>query len=288
RQVLDDVLSEFVHPEGGFYSTLDADSEGEEGKYYVWTSEEVIGALGPEDGAFFNQLYGITPHGNFEAKSIPNLLPWSLPEWAEKLGMPGEDLLARVDDLRARLLKVRSGRVPPGLDDKVLTAWNGLMIRALARGYEVLVDGRYLEAARGAAEFVLARLRRDGRLLVTFRDGQAKLNAYLDDYAFMAGGLRQLHARTGEPRWREGAAGPVGVAGGGGEPGPHAGRTVLGRGGRRLLLHFARPRVTDCTGERGPGQRHPFRQRHGRPGAGSPGPADRQPALPGPRRGDDP
>lgn len=209
REVLEDVLRRFVHPEGGIDSTLDADSEGEEGRYYVWTPDDVIGVLGREDGEFFNRIYDVAPGGNWEGKSIPNLLRRSLPEWAEQLGMPLAQLEARVDDLRARLREAREGRVPPGLDDKILAAWNGLMIRAFARGYEVLRDERYRRAAERAAEFVLTRMRRDGRLLVTFRVGEARLNAYLDDYAFMAAGLLQLHAATGEARWLEEAKGLI-------------------------------------------------------------------------------
>jgi uncharacterized protein YyaL (SSP411 family) len=203
RQILDDMLREFHHPEGGFYSTLDADSEGEEGKYYVWSPEQVIEALGEPDGNFFNSLFDVTSRGNFEGKNIPNLLRQSLPEAAAELKVPLAELEARVDRLRQRLLEVRSRRAAPGLDDKVLASWNGLMIRAFARGYELLGEARYLAAAEGAAEFILTRMRRDGRLLASYRNGQAKLNAYLDDYAFLAVGMLHLHSATGEGRWLE-------------------------------------------------------------------------------------
>src|SRR5207237_2450749 len=128
-----------------------------------------------------------------------------LPEWADELRVPLADLEARVDERRARLLVERERRVPPGLDDKILAGWNGLMIRAFARGFQLLGEARYRSAAERAAEFVLTRMRRDGRLLVTFRDGEARLNAYLDDYAFLAAGLLDLHAATGAARWLDAA-----------------------------------------------------------------------------------
>lgn len=206
RQILDDVRRGFVHPEGGVYSTLDADSEGEEGKYYVWSPDEVMGVLGKEDGEFFCRVFDITERGNFEGKNIPNLLPRGLPEWAETLGVPLADLYIRVDGMRERLRVAREKRIPPGLDDKILSSWNGLMIRAFALGAQRLGDAAYLEAAERAADFVLNRMRGDGRLLRTFRAGQARLNGYLDDYAFMGVGLLALHSATGAARWLDAAA----------------------------------------------------------------------------------
>jgi uncharacterized protein YyaL (SSP411 family) len=202
REVLEYVLREMTDEHGGFYSTLDADSEGHEGKFYVWSPEEVEAVLGPEEGALFCRIYDITPRGNFEGKSIPNLIARPVEEWAAELGTEPAALWQRLDGMRERLREARSHRVWPGLDDKILTAWNGLMIRAFAAGYRVLGDERYRSAAERAAEFVLSTLQEDGRLLRTYRNGQARLNGYLEDYSFMAVALLDLHEATGEERWR--------------------------------------------------------------------------------------
>src|SRR5205823_205377 len=203
------VLREMTDARGGFYSTLDADSEGHEGKFYVWSPAEVEAVLGTEDAALFCQVYEVTPGGNFEGQSIPNLIARAVEERAAELGLEPALLWSRLDAMRERLREARSRRVWPGLDDKVLTSWNGLMIRAMAAGYRVLGDERYLAAAERAAEFVLSTLQRDGRLLRTYRNGEARLNGYLDDYSFMAVALLDLSAlpsgRTrvgGGERWR--------------------------------------------------------------------------------------
>jgi uncharacterized protein len=202
REVLAYVLREMTDERGGFYSTLDADSEGHEGKFYVWSPDEVTAVLGPEDGALFCRVYDVTPGGNFEGKSIPNLIERSVEEQAAALGTDPATLWERLDGLRERLREARSHRIWPGLDDKVLTAWNGLMIRAFAAGCRVLGDDRYRVAAERAADFVLSTLQRDGQLLRTYRNGEARLNGYLEDYAFMTVALLDLHEATGEPRWR--------------------------------------------------------------------------------------
>jgi uncharacterized protein YyaL (SSP411 family) len=203
RGVLDYVLREMTDPRGGFYSTLDADSEGHEGRFYLWTPAEVEAVLGAEDAALLCRIYDVTPGGNFEGKSIPNLIARSVDEWTTELDMEPAALWARLDSLRERLREARSERIWPGLDDKVLTAWNGLMIRAMAAGYRVLGDAPYRVAAERAAEFALTVLQEDGRLLRSYRDGQARLNAYLEDYAFMIVALLDLHEATGVIRWRE-------------------------------------------------------------------------------------
>jgi uncharacterized protein YyaL (SSP411 family) len=224
REILEYMLREMTDERGGFYSTLDADSEGHEGKFYLWSPAEVEAVLGAEDGGLFCRIYDVTARGNFEGKNIPNLISRSVEEWAEELQMePTADsrqpsvLWSRLDGMRERLREARSHRVWPGLDDKVLTSWNGLMIRAMAAGYRVLGDERYRAAAERAAEFVLSALEKDGRLLRSYRNGQAHLSAYLDDYAFMivalldlheAGGANDHRARGegrspgGEARWR--------------------------------------------------------------------------------------
>jgi uncharacterized protein YyaL (SSP411 family) len=200
RETLDFTLRELTHPEGGFYSTLDADSEGEEGKFYVWTPAEVDQALGAEDARLFDRIYDITPGGNFEGKSIPHL-ERRTQTWARELGEEPEALEARLAEMRARLLAARAARVRPGLDDKILTSWNGLMIRAMAHAAAVVDEPRYREAAERAASFVLTHLQRDGRLLRSWRDGRAPLGGFHDDYAFLIVGLLELHAATGDAGW---------------------------------------------------------------------------------------
>ncbi|MCS6862137.1 MAG: DUF255 domain-containing protein [Abditibacteriales bacterium] len=227
------VLREMTDPQGGFYSALDAESyvapgshEKEEGAYYVWTPEEVKQVLGEQDGELFCQIYDITPSGNFEGKSIPNLLNRSVEEWAKQLtpsvsppyqggeltpsdsppyqggDQEGVALWQWLDEKRRQLLEARQRRPYPHRDDKILTSWNALMIDAFARGYAVLKDERYRQAAENAARFILTHLRdADGRLRRTYRDGQAKLNAYLDDYACLVVALVELHKATEKAEW---------------------------------------------------------------------------------------
>jgi hypothetical protein len=183
EETLDFVRRELTDPGGGFWSSLDADSEGHEGKFYVFSPAEVREALGIEDAERLCALYGIEENGNFEGKSIPNLL-----------GGEDEDRVRDLAPLRARLLAARGRRKRPATDDKVLTSWNGLMIGAFARGWQAFGRDEDLEAARRAARFVLTELRSgDGRLRATWRGGTARLNGYLDDHVFLARGLLDLH-----------------------------------------------------------------------------------------------
>jgi uncharacterized protein len=188
EETLDWALREMRGPEGGFYSALDADSEGEEGRFYVWTVEELRSALeGEPDADEAIAWFGATDRGNFEGRNIP----------VRGLGDP-----ERRDTWRQRLYDMRAKRVWPGLDDKRLTSWNALMISALADAGAVLEREEHLDAARGAADFILRELRdSDGRLLRTWKDGQAKLNAYLEDHAFLLEALLSLYEATFEPRW---------------------------------------------------------------------------------------
>jgi uncharacterized protein YyaL (SSP411 family)/aryl-alcohol dehydrogenase-like predicted oxidoreductase len=207
REILDYVLREMTGPEGGFYSATDADSEGEEGKFFVWTPTEVEAVLGSEEGGKLCAYYDITDEGNWEGKSIPHT-PRSVERVASRLSVPAEDLRRSLEVGRAKLYEARRRRVPPGLDDKVLTAWNGMMLGALAEGSRALAEPRYLEAAARAADFLLATLRRaDGRLLRTCRKGTAHLHAYLEDYAFLAEGLLDLYEAGGHVRYLREAAG---------------------------------------------------------------------------------
>jgi hypothetical protein len=205
------VLRDMTDPGGGFYSSEDADSEGEEGKFYVWRLDEIASILGDSDGRLFSDYYGVTAAGNFEGQNILHI-PRDPAEIARDEGITADQLAWRMGPLRQKLLSARSRRVRPGLDDKVLAAWNGMMISALARGSQVLGDERYLDAARKAADFVLSEMVRDGVLLRTYRasenpnqPGTSKLPGYLDDYAEMSAALIDLYEATFEIRWLEAA-----------------------------------------------------------------------------------
>ena len=188
-ETLDFVRREMTGPEGGFYASLDADSEGHEGRFYVWTPGEIVGALGESDANFFAKVYGITPAGNFEGRNIPSLIDRPL----------DENLVPRLQPLNAKLLAARSRRVRPATDDKILTSWNALMITAYARAYQAFGREEDLASARRAAAFLGSRLTRDGRLLVSWRNGTAHLNAYLDDYAFTARACIDLYEAAFDP-----------------------------------------------------------------------------------------
>jgi uncharacterized protein YyaL (SSP411 family) len=205
RETLDYILGRMTGPDGEIYSTEDADSEGVEGKYYVWTLAELNEILGADRAKTFAYVYDVTEAGNWEHWNILNL-PKTIAQAAKMLGRDEDELRRALDEDRARLLAVRDRRVPPGKDTKVLTSWNGLMIGPLAEAGRILAEDRYLEAARRAAGFLLDRMRtEDGRLLHTYKDGQAKLNGYLDDYANLIDGLTRLFEATGEARWVEAA-----------------------------------------------------------------------------------
>ncbi len=183
QETLDWALREMRAPEGGFFSALDADSEGEEGRFYVWELEELRVVAGEAAARWF----GASEGGNFEGRNVL---------------VRGEGEPAQLDEWRRALYEVRSQRVWPGLDDKRLTAWNALMISALADAGAVLERADYLDAARACAGFVLRELRdAEGRLLRTYKDGDARLNAYLEDHAFLVEALLTLYEATFEPRW---------------------------------------------------------------------------------------
>ena len=197
------VAREMTSPEGGFYSALDAETEAEEGKYYLWTLGELEALLG-EDTELFLRVYGLAsmPEGEGEVLYIDT--PWA--EAAADLDMEETELWARVGALRQRVLAARAKRIYPLLDDKVLTAWNGLMIEAYARGFEVLGEDAYRRAAERAAAFVLEQMRReDGGVWRVHRLGSARHAGYLDDYAFLVRGLTILHRATGSLRWLDAA-----------------------------------------------------------------------------------
>ena len=206
REIFAYVLRDMTAPEGGFYCAEDADSEGREGQFYVWTPEEIKGHLGDVPGDLFCRFYDITEKGNFEeGKSIPHM-PLTLEAFAQKEGIDPAKLDTALKDARARLFDIRKKRVHPLKDDKILTSWNGLMIAALAKGYQALGDEPYVDAARKAADFILKNLRTsDGRLLRRYRNGEAAYPGYLDDYAFMVWGLIELYEATFEVTYLEAA-----------------------------------------------------------------------------------
>jgi uncharacterized protein YyaL (SSP411 family) len=184
------VLREMTDPSGGFYSTQDADSEGHEGKFFVWDIDEIKSVLGDADTSSFVSHYNVTEAGNFEGKNILNVNPSTEPPAPETL---------------RKLFKVREQRIKPDRDEKILTAWNGLMLASFAEAGVILERPDYTEAARMNADFVLNNLQRDGLLLRTYKDGVAKFNAYLEDYAFFIEGLVTLFETTGEFRWLKSA-----------------------------------------------------------------------------------
>lgn len=187
RQVVQDiftyVLRDMTSPQGAFYSAEDADSEGEEGRYYLWDKQEIATILGPQ-AVRFSEVYGISAGGNFEGRNIPNLI-------GQSNSLEPRTLFAKE---REQLLTAREKRVKPFKDDKMLTAWNGLMIAALGLGSRLLQNDLYLTAAQKAADFILTNLRReDGRLLARYRDGEANFNGYAADYAYLIWGLLELY-----------------------------------------------------------------------------------------------
>lgn len=203
EETLNWVRQEMTSPEGPFFSTLDADSEGEEGKFYVWTEQELIEQLGAEDARIFSAVYGVEPEGNWEHGQNILHRRKTLAQSAKILGQREADLRALLDRGRHKLYEVRSRRVWPGRDEKVLTAWNGLMIAALAQAARVLDRPDYAATAARAADFLLTRMRgSDGRLLRTWSQGsEPKYNAYLEDYSFLADGLVSLYEATFDVRW---------------------------------------------------------------------------------------
>ena len=201
EETLDWVLREMRHNDGGFYSSLDADSEGEEGKFYVWNPGQIREILGDESELFI-QFYDISEGGNWEGKSIPNVSR-TISEVAQNFGLDEEVLLNRLKHNRKKVLASRSQRVWPGLDDKILTSWNGLMLASLAEAGRDLKRADYLSAATINADFLYNNMRReDGGLWRTWKEGsRGKYNAYLEDYTFLADGLIALYQSTFDSRW---------------------------------------------------------------------------------------
>lgn len=201
RETCDYVLRQMTDACGGFHSTEDADSEGEEGKFYVWTPEQVQQILG-DDAQLFCELYDVTSSGNFEHHTSILNLSKSTAQFAALHGWDESALREWSSQCRAKLLTQRETRIPPGKDDKILVSWNALMIQALAMAGQVLNEPRYTAAAARAGKFLLTSLcREDGRLLHTYRLGSAKLDAYLDDYSYLINALVTLYEATQQESW---------------------------------------------------------------------------------------
>jgi len=211
REIFTYVLRDMTAPEGGFCSAEDADSEGEEGKFYLWTQEEVRQALGNEEADFVARVFNIEKDGNFAEqatgrRSGVNILHLrkALGELVSNLNLSQQDLQEHLELIRQKLFAYREKRVHPMKDDKILTDWNGLMIAALAKGAQAFDEPEYAEAACRAADFVLENMRKpDGRLLHRYRDGQAGIEANLDDYAFLVWGLIELYEAIFDARHLE-------------------------------------------------------------------------------------
>ncbi|MBI4330705.1 MAG: thioredoxin domain-containing protein [Chloroflexi bacterium] len=218
-ETLDYVLRDMTSPEGGFFSAQDADSEGEEGKYYLWTPEEVQSAAGPELAPLVLSYYGVTAQGNYEGKSVLHVTR-DLDTAAREQNTDVATAAGRLKEARSRLLAFRQGRVPPGRDEKVLAGWNGLMLAGLAEAGRALREERYVTAAEKCASFLLQTLWKNGEpgirgvggvahgfslarrgLLRTYAEGQSKIPAFLEDYSSLAAGLLALYEATLESRW---------------------------------------------------------------------------------------
>ena len=207
RDIFSYVLRDMISEKGGFYSAEDADSEGEEGKFYVWTEQEILDILGPEDGLTFNTIFNVNPEGNFHdevsgQQSGHNILHLQkrIKYVAEDMDMTADELHGKISGWRQTLFDIREKRIHPIKDDKILTDWNGLMIAALAKGSIALDEPAYAQAAQKAADFVLQELRTDdGRLFKRHRNNISSLDAHLDDYAFMIWGLLELYEANFNP-----------------------------------------------------------------------------------------
>ncbi|MBI3327831.1 MAG: thioredoxin domain-containing protein [Nitrospinae bacterium] len=195
------VQQEMLHPDGGFYATQDADSEGEEGKFFVWTRDEILDALGPEAGELFSRAYGVVPQGNFEHGKSILYHPSPLEHLARESGQDAPATERVLDEGRAKLFEIRERRIKPFRDEKIIVAWNGLMISGFLDAANLLGDEAIQHDALRSIEFILTHLVKDGRLLHSFKDGQAKLPAYLDDYACFVACLIDAFETTGEQRY---------------------------------------------------------------------------------------
>lgn len=203
RSIADFVLSDMTHPAGAFYSALDADSEGVEGKYYVWTLDEIERIVGKVDAELFAMRFGVTSIGNWENGENILYRAATTPDVAKQFGIETAEVRKRLAASARMLLAERKKRIPPHLDDKILTSWNGLMIGALARAADVLHDALYLQAAERAAEFIWSELFENvgGQLLHRWREGEARFEGYLESYAYLIKGYLRLYEHSFDSKW---------------------------------------------------------------------------------------
>jgi uncharacterized protein YyaL (SSP411 family) len=199
EDTLDYLLREMRHSGGGFYSATDADSEGEEGKFFVWTPAEIAAVVDPDDVELVCRYWDVTDEGNFEGKSIAHVT-LTIEQVAKLFRRSPEDVAGVIARARRRLFEARTHRVPPACDDKILTSWNALLVGVLAEAGRVLAAPRYLAAAVAAADFLWSQVRRDGRLLHGWTKGRATHDAFLDDHAFLAAALLDLYEATADGR----------------------------------------------------------------------------------------
>jgi uncharacterized protein len=197
---LDYIAADLRSPEGGFFSARDADSEGEEGIFYMWTPEQVEDVLGEEEAQLFNRCYDISSSGNFEGRNIPNL-PHDLSAIAASMDIDPERLEERLASARGLLIEARAEREHPFRDEKILASWNGMAVRAFAEAGVVLGRDDYLGVAEEAAAFLVGNLRNGDRLLRVYKNGAAKIDAFLEDYGALGNALLTLHEATLDPRW---------------------------------------------------------------------------------------
>ena len=201
REIFDYVLRDMTDPTGGFYSAEDADSEGKEGTFYLWDPKQTASVLDEEQARLFNTYYGVTNEGNFEeGKTILNITT-SMKQLEKEFQKDRAAIENILQTARTRLFKERAKRIRPHRDEKIITAWNGLMISPLAYGGAVLEEKKYIEAARRSAEFILNTLHKNGRLMRYYRDGQVVEKAFLDDYAFSVMGMLDLYEATFDVKW---------------------------------------------------------------------------------------
>ncbi|HEX6595214.1 MAG TPA: thioredoxin domain-containing protein [Bacillota bacterium] len=196
EQIIQFIRREMTSTEGAFYSAIDADSEGVEGKYYVWEDEEIFDILGEELGERYAYAYNITPVGNFQTKNIPNTLQTNFEQIAIQYNLPLDTLHEQLEEARQKLLTAREKRVYPHIDDKILTSWNGLMIAALANAGKVFNEKMYVQQAERALHFIEKHLFQEGRLMARYRDQETKYKAYIDDYAFLLWAYIELYEAT--------------------------------------------------------------------------------------------
>ncbi|MGC9326636.1 MAG: thioredoxin domain-containing protein, partial [Candidatus Hinthialibacter sp.] len=203
RETLDYVLREMTSPEGGFYSTQDADSEGREGAFFVWTPQQIAAAAGEDRAPMICRYFGVEEGGNFEDGASVLHLPHDLQDAAREYGIADSRFQEIIHEAKIQLFQAREKRIKPERDEKMLADWNGLMISAMAFAGNVFCESKYTAAAEQAADFVLQRMQKDGQILHAYKDSRAQINGFLSDYSFLIQGLLDVYEASRDPRWLE-------------------------------------------------------------------------------------